>query len=84
MELAHDINNLLTPIIAYSTLGRTLISPDDHLNEYLREIGKAGECAARLTRQLLTSSQQQAIRTQVIDVNSMIMNVDNMLRRIIV
>ena len=81
--VAHDINNLLTPIIAYSTLGRTLISPDDHLNEYLREIGKAGECAARLTRQLLTSSQQQAIRTQVIDVNSMIMNVDNMLRRII-
>ena len=81
--VAHDINNLLTPIITYSALGRELVSPEDRLSEYLREIEKAGECAAQLTRQLLTSSRQQVIRTQVIDVNSMIMNVDKMLRRIV-
>ena len=81
--VAHDINNLLTPIITYSALGRELVSPGDRLSEYLREIERAGECAAQLTRQLLTSSRQQVIRTQVIDVNSMIMNVDKMLRRIV-
>jgi signal transduction histidine kinase len=81
--VAHDINNLLTPIITYSALGRELVSPEDRLSEYLREIERAGECAAQLTRQLLTSSRQQVIRTQVIDVNSMIMNVDKMLRRIV-
>ena len=81
--VAHDINNLLTPIITYSALGRTLIPPDDRLSEYLREIEKAGECAAQLTRQLLTFSQEQVIQTQVIDINGMIMNVDKMLRRII-
>ena len=81
--VAHDVNNLLTPIIAYSALGRTLVSPDDRLSEYLREIEKAGECAAQLTRQLLTYSRQQVIQPQVIDLNGMIMNVDKMLRRII-
>ena len=81
--VAHDINNLLTPIITYSVLGRTLVSPNERLSEYLREIEKAGECAAQLTRQLLTSSRQQIVQTQVIDVNSVIMNVDKMLRRII-
>ena len=81
--VAHDINNLLTPIITYSALGRELVSPEDRLSEYLREIEKAGECAAQLTRQLLTSSRQQVIQTQVIDINSMIMNVDKMLRRIV-
>jgi signal transduction histidine kinase len=81
--VAHDINNLLTPIITYSALGRELVSPEDRLSDYLREIEKAGESAAQLTQQLLTSSRQQVIRTQVIDVNSMIMNVDKMLRRIV-
>jgi PAS domain S-box-containing protein len=81
--VAHDFNNLLTPIIAFSALGRSLVSPDSRLSEYLVEIEKAGERAAQLARQLMAFSRHQVIEPQLANLNDLIMNVDRMLRRII-
>ena len=81
--VAHDFNNLLTPIIAFSGLGRSLVSPTSRLSGYLHEIQKAGERAGQLARQLLAFSRHQMIEPQVANLNDLIMKVDRMLRRII-
>jgi PAS domain S-box-containing protein len=52
--IAHDFNNLLMGILGNVSLARTLVSEDDRVARLLREAGRAGERAKRLTQQLLT------------------------------
>ena len=47
------------------------------------EISKAAERSAALTRQLLAFSRKQIIHPQIIDLNDLIANMDQMLRRLI-
>jgi CheY-like chemotaxis protein len=47
------------------------------------EISKAGKRAASLTRQLLAFSRKQTIQPVVLDLNSVVTDVDKMLRRLI-
>ena len=81
--VAHDFNNVLTGILGYCQLGMASVSPGDPMSDYLQEIQKAGERAAHLTRQLLAFSRRQIIEPRIIDLNETIMDVDNMLRRLI-
>ena len=81
--VAHDFNNLLTAIIGYSDLGLARLREGDHLRKYVQEIKKAGEQAASLTRQLLAFSRRQVMVPQVLDLNSVVGNVQKMLRRLI-
>ena len=81
--IAHDFNNLMTPILSYTQLGADLTSESSQLGRYLQEIHRAGERAAQLTRQLLAFSRHQVVERRIIDLNDLIMNVDNMLRRLI-
>jgi CheY-like chemotaxis protein len=48
-----------------------------------REIQKAGERAAALTRQLLAFSRRQVLQPTVLDLNDLVRNLDSMLRRLI-
>ena len=81
--VAHDFNNLLTAIIGYSDLLRARLREGDRLRKYVQEIKKAGERAASLTRQLLAFSRRQVMVPQVLDLNSVVGNVQKMLRRLI-
>jgi nitrogen-specific signal transduction histidine kinase/FixJ family two-component response regulator len=81
--LAHDFNNLLTVVIGYSDLLMQRLSADDRLRPAMEEIKKAGEQAASLTRQLLAFSRKQALQPQVLDLSSLLSNVDKMLQRVI-
>jgi PAS domain S-box-containing protein len=81
--MAHDFNNLLMAIIGYSDLGLARLREGDHLRKYVQEIKKAGERAASLTRQLLAFSRRQVLVPQVLDLNSVVSNVQKMLRRLI-
>ena len=81
--IAHEFNNLLTPIIGYSELVLNEIRNDDPLRQHIEEIKKAGERAASLTRQLLAYSRKQVLQPRVLDLNAVIAELDKMLRRLI-
>ncbi len=80
--VAHDFNNILSVINGYSSL---LLSRDlapAQQRHGLEEINKAGSRAANLTSQLLAFSRQQVVRAQVLDLNSLVEDLSNMLARI--
>ncbi len=81
--IAHDFNNLLTVIKGYSELSLLTLKDGDSLKGNIEEIRKASQRAADLTRQLLAFSRRQILEFKVLDLNSILQNLDKMLRRII-
>jgi PAS domain S-box-containing protein len=81
--VAHDFNNLLTIVIGYSDLVLQKLSAGDRMRPTMEEIKRAGERAAWLTRQLLAFSRKQVLQPQILDLNSLLRNADQMLRRVI-
>ncbi|MCX7824109.1 MAG: PAS domain S-box protein [Verrucomicrobiae bacterium] len=81
--VAHDFNNLLMAINGYSEMALRRLAPDDPLRASLQEIKAAGDRAAALTRQLLTFSRKQPMQPQVLDLNSVLTNMQKLLRRVI-
>lgn len=59
--VAHEINNLLQPIITLSDLGREACAPEDKkLLKYFEVITGSGRKAREIVRQVLTFSRQDA------------------------
>jgi PAS domain S-box-containing protein len=78
--VAHDFNNLLTVINGYAAL---LLEDASLLEDGLREIRRAGERAASLTRQLLAFSRKQLLQPTVLNLNDIVGDIEKMLRRLI-
>ncbi|BFU47465.1 hypothetical protein KRMM14A1004_57020 [Krasilnikovia sp. MM14-A1004] len=89
--VAHDFNNILGVIASYTEL---LFDTVDNLDtpaadpqvitaarNDLGQIGKAAERATRLTKQLLAFGRREITQTQVLNINQVIGNVEQMLRR---
>ncbi|MCE7979882.1 MAG: response regulator [Caldilinea sp. CFX5] len=81
--IAHDFNNVLTVIISYSELVLKRNDLEARTRLRVEEIKKAGERAALLTQQLLTFSRKQVMTTVVLDLNLVVTEMDQMLRRLI-
>jgi PAS domain S-box-containing protein len=81
--IAHDFNNVLTAIGGYARLALEQTPPTSPLHADLEEIVRATERASSLTRQLLSFSRKQIFRPQVLDVNTLIRSLENMLHRLI-
>jgi two-component system cell cycle sensor histidine kinase/response regulator CckA len=81
--VAHDFNNLLTAILGYASLMLDDIPEEDPLRQDLIEIQSAGERAASLTRQLLAFSRRQMLQPQVVDINTLVQQLEKLLRRLI-
>ena len=83
--VAHDFNNLLTIIRGYSDLLLNNILGPDHApaRDAVDEIRKAADRAAELTQQLLAFSRRQVLAPRVLALNSVIGDMDKMLRRLI-
>ncbi len=81
--IAHDFNNLLTVINGHVDLVLADLSSVDPLLPSLREIKKSGERAAALTRQLLAFSRKQLLMPRIVDLNQLIRESSNLLRRLI-
>ena len=81
--VAHDFNNLLTAINGYSDLSLRRLKTDDPIRNNIEEIKKAGERAAALTRQLLAFSRKQVMQPKIVDLNTIILDMEKMLQRLI-
>ncbi len=81
--IAHDFNNLLTAINGYSELLQSQLPDHDHQRHYIDQIRNAGEKAAELTRGLLAFSRKQVITPKAVDLNSIVKDMEKILRRII-
>ncbi|MGB0035033.1 MAG: PAS domain S-box protein [Candidatus Acidiferrales bacterium] len=81
--VAHDFNNLLGVIIGYSEALQRRTGVDDEYREAVDEIQKAGQRAASLTQQLLAFSRKQVLEPKILDLNSVVVDVEKMLRRLI-
>jgi len=81
--IAHDFNNLLGVIIGYSQVLKRTLPPGTAFLEHAEEIEKAGQRAATLTRQLLAFSRQQVLAPAVLNLNSLISEMEKMLPRLI-
>ena len=81
--IAHDFNNLLTVINGMSELVLAQLTITDPLHADVLEIGRAGERAAVLTRQLLAFSRQQILEMRVLNLDKVIANMEGLLRRLL-
>jgi nitrogen-specific signal transduction histidine kinase len=81
--VAHDFNNLLTLILGYSGMLLTHRDPMDPSYIALSEIKKTAEKGAALTHQLLAFSRRQRLHPELLNLNSLIVYNERMLRRII-
>ncbi len=81
--VAHDFNNLLTAINGYADLLLHESPLDDNRKTYVTEIKKSGERAAALTHQLLAYSRQQILSPRKMDLNAVVVDMVNLLSRLI-
>jgi signal transduction histidine kinase len=81
--IVHDFNNLVTVIKGYSELILCHLRQSDPLYEAAEEIKKASEKASTLTRQLLAFCRRQDIVPQILNLNTVVANVEQMLQRLI-
>jgi signal transduction histidine kinase/ActR/RegA family two-component response regulator len=80
--IAHDFNNLLTTILGYCeilSIGKSKGEPGHEIEQ----IAKAGKKAANLTSQLLAFSRKQILEPSVIDLNHIVVDMKDMLQRLI-
>lgn len=81
--VAHDFNNMLSVILGHTEMALDHVDPRHHLFNNLKEIQRAAEHSADLTRQLLAFARKQTATPVVLDLNETVEGLLNMLRRLI-
>jgi PAS domain S-box-containing protein len=81
--VAHDFNNILSVILSFSSMVLDDLKPGDPIRADIQEIGRAGERATELTRQLLAFSRKQVLQPQVLDLGRAVLGMEKMLRRLL-
>jgi len=81
--IAHDFNNMLTVIFGRAQVLLDRLPKDARARQDADAIGEAAERAATLTRQLLAFSRKQLLERCTLDLNSVIADMAQMLRRLI-
>jgi PAS domain S-box-containing protein len=81
--VAHDFNNLLMVVSGYTEVLLEQIEQDDPMLVKIQAIQQAADRATTLTRQLLAFSRKQLLELKVVDVNSIVADMDRLLRPLI-
>ncbi|MBD3266876.1 PAS domain S-box protein [bacterium] len=79
--IAHDFNNLITPILGFSEMLARKIAMDDPKYKFTQQIIDAAKRASKLTRQLLTFSRKQVIKTEPMDLNENVKSMESILKQ---
>lgn len=81
--VAHDFNNYLSAIMGYTDMALEEVREMSGVVELLKEVSRAGQRAASLTRQLLTFSRKQVLQPKVVSLNDIVSNMEKMLNRLV-
>ena len=81
--VAHDFNNILMAISSYSELLARKIPKNDPSQRYPEEILRATNRGSSLTQGLLAFSRKQVVSPRVVELNSLIAQQIEMLKRLI-
>lgn len=80
---AHDLNNLLTPILSYVELVQKEVAHDSKASRFLLHVQEAAQRAAGLTRQLLALSRKQVLDVQIVPLAEFVRQTRPILERLI-
>jgi two-component system, cell cycle sensor histidine kinase and response regulator CckA len=81
--VAHDFNNYLTTILGYSDLLLDELEMKGEIASHIREIRAAAGRASALTGQLLAFSRKHPLAPAIVDVNSLLTNLERSLLRLL-
>ncbi len=80
--IAHDFNNLLTAILGnVDMISRRLENPDERIKRSLTSAREGSLRAAALVHRLLAFSRQQPLEAKTIDLNRLVQDMSELLRR---
>ncbi|MAE70836.1 MAG: hypothetical protein CME06_10245 [Gemmatimonadetes bacterium] len=79
--VAHDFNNLLAVVLGFAQFLREGLAEDDTRLADVKEIERAAERGAALTRRLLLFSRKEAGRPSVVALNEVVGGIEGLLRR---
>ena len=81
--VAHDFNNILSSILMQADLAKMRSESSPGCREALSQIARDTQRAAKLTSQLLLFSRKQVLQTGITDLNPVVSDLVEMLRRIV-
>jgi two-component system cell cycle sensor histidine kinase/response regulator CckA len=81
--VAHDFSNVLTAILGYSDLILSEINRKTTVASHVAEIRNAAARASVITGHLLAFSRRQALEPRIVEVNSVINNLERSLLRLL-
>ena len=81
--VAHDFNNLLMVINGYTEVLLEQLEQGGAMHHKVQSIQQAADRAATLTRQLLAFSRKQLLELKVVDVNTVVADMERLLRPLI-
>jgi two-component system cell cycle sensor histidine kinase/response regulator CckA len=79
--VAHDLNNLLQPMIGYSELLLADSTQSDTARRYIQQIIKTGERARDMVLQLMAFGRKQILEIRPLKLNGVIADFSRLLRR---
>ena len=79
--IAHDFNNLLAIVLGNLEVAEERIKADSSIGELLRSARRAVERGALLTQRLLAFSRKQKLNPRVIDLNTIVSSMAELLQR---
>lgn len=80
--VAHDFNNVLSIISGNAEALQEKVDITDQNQKYLDRIKYASDRGSELTRQLLTFSRKHALKLEVLDLNKLVLDAIDMVKRL--
>lgn len=78
-QVAHDLNNLLTPIVAYPDMILALLDDDHRAIRFIEDIKRHGERIAEINQQLLTLSRRGHYNLEPLSLNAVLKEVTRLI-----